>query len=301
MSAELVGRFEDESPEWYDARVGCLGGSEIASVVGLSPWTSRYTLWHRKAGHLDEQRETTGMNWGKRLEGAIAERWCEDYPELVPLPGGTFRSIDRPWQIANPDLLVARSIDGEPEALLEVKTASAFVSHEWGKDGAGPEGVPPYYRVQTEWYLDVFDLPVAYLAVLLGGSDYRCFEIPADAQRAQWLRDAGAEFMESVASGVAPKLDGSESTYEAVRELHPDIDSAAEVDLPGDMWVRYCDLEQAQKDATTAHTQAKSELMDHMGAARYGLFLGEKVVRREARGQGNPYLKVIPKPKENAA
>lgn len=299
MTAELIGRFENESADWWKARVGALGGSEIAAVVGESPWTSPFTLWHRKAGRIPEQDQSQSMDWGKRLEGAICERWWEDYPDLFPLPGGTYRNTDRPWQLANPDLLVAPEPDAEPCALLEVKTASAFSAFEWGKSGS--DTYPIYYADQVLWYLDTFGLPLAYLAVLIGGNDFRVYEIKYDAGRAAWLRAEGEAFMQSVAEGIPPELDGSMSTYEAVRELHPDIDTGAEVELDGQMWLAFLEAKQAEKDAEAAHNLAKSELLEAMGSARYGTFLGEKVVRREAKGAGHPYLKVIPQPKESAA
>ena len=59
-----------------------LGGSEIAAVVGLSPWVSRFALWHRKRGTLGKQEVNAGMNWGHRLEPASARRLAEKREEL---------------------------------------------------------------------------------------------------------------------------------------------------------------------------------------------------------------------------
>lgn len=299
MTAELIGRFEEHSPEWWAARQGTLGGSEIAAVVGNSPWTSPYTLWHRKAGRISEQDATPSMNWGKRLESAIVDAWCDENPDALPMPGGTFRHAERHWQIANPDQLVSDTPDGEATALLEVKTASAFSDHEWGETGT--DLYPPYYSDQIQWYLDIFGLPVAHLAVLIGGNDFRTYEVAYDSARAGWLRAQGDAFMVSVRDGIPPDLDGSVSTYEAVRELNPLIDSSATVDLDGQQWLGYLEAKDTEAEAKAAHNLAKSELLTEMGAARYGMFLGEKVVRREARGQGKPYLKVIPQRKESVA
>lgn len=299
MSAILIGRFEVESPEWYAARENALGGSEIAAVVDNSPWTSRYTLWQRKAGVIGEQEQSQSMDWGKRLEDAIKLAWWDEYPDLHPMPGGTYRNADRSWQIANPDLLVSDSLDGEPFALLEVKTADKYSGHEWGKSGTNI--YPPYYRDQVQWYLDTFGLPLAYLAVLIGGNDFRTYEIHYDADRALYLRNAGAEFMQSIADGVPPELDGSTSTYEAVREMHQEIDSTAKVPLTSEQWLGYLAAKKAEKDAAAAHNLVKSQLLEHMGSARYATFVGTKVLRREAKGQGRPYIKEIPQPKESAA
>lgn len=299
MTAELIGRFEQESAEWWKAREGALGGSEIAAVVGTSPWTSKYTLWHRKAGRITEEPESESMSWGKRLEGPICERWWEDYPDLFPLPGGTYKNTERRWQLANPDLLVSNTVDGEPTALLEVKTADAYSSWEWGKSGT--DTYPPYYRDQVQWYLDVFGLPMAYVAVLIGGNDFRTYQIEYDRERALFLREQGEAFMQSIADGIPPALDGSESTYEAVRELHPDIDHGAEIELDGELWLSLVTAKAAHEEATSSLNLSKSRLMDFMGPARIGTFVGTRVIRREARGEGRPYLKFIPQPKESAA
>ena len=48
----LIGTFSPGSEEWLAARADGLGGSEVAAVLGLSPFESRFSLWHRKAGRV---------------------------------------------------------------------------------------------------------------------------------------------------------------------------------------------------------------------------------------------------------
>ena len=50
MSADLVTTAAAGTPEWHASRTRALGGSEIAAVVGLSPWQSAFGLWHLKRG-----------------------------------------------------------------------------------------------------------------------------------------------------------------------------------------------------------------------------------------------------------
>ncbi|MDQ3578214.1 MAG: YqaJ viral recombinase family protein, partial [Actinomycetota bacterium] len=61
----FVGDFAPGSPEWHAARAQGLGGSEIAAVLGLSPWESRFSLWHRKTGTASPVVENDIMYWGK--------------------------------------------------------------------------------------------------------------------------------------------------------------------------------------------------------------------------------------------
>lgn len=121
MSAQLLDAAPVESPEWHRLRTRGLGGSEIAAVVGLSPWESPYALWQRKAGRIPPQTETPSMGWGKRLEPVIAQAFCELHPEFGWAPGGMYW---RTFQIASPDLLLTK--DDSPVAVLEVKTADSF-------------------------------------------------------------------------------------------------------------------------------------------------------------------------------
>lgn len=290
-AATLLGSFEPNTPEWDALRVDALGGSEIAAVVGLSPWVSRFALWHRKAGTIGKQEVNQSMDWGSRVEPVIVAKWCEDNPDHKPVKGGTYRSNAHSWKIANPDHLTT-------DSLLEVKTVDKYAAVEWGK--AGTAEIPPYYNCQVQWYMDVLGLPLAHMAVLIGGNDYRVYEIPYSPEDAGWLHREGEAFWQSVQAGEAPAIDGSDSTYQAIRELHPEIDGT-DVELDANLWAEYCARESQAKDADERFGAVKGELMTALGSARRGLVLGKPVVRREARGQGRPYIKAIPQTKAKAA
>lgn len=302
MRAALLGKADPNTPEWDAMRSRGIGGSEIAAVVGLSPWQSRFSLWHLKRGTIDKQRENAGMRWGTLLEPVVADYWASQHPGMVSIPAGTYRHHEREWQIANPDRLVSTEGEfwnhqpdqslGEPihSAILEVKTASAFDAHEWGR---GPEDIPPYYRCQVLWYLDVLELPVAHLAVLIGGSDYREYEIGYSADEAAWLREQGEAFWRSVTDGEAPEIDGSDATYEAVRQLHPDINGeSVEIDPALHEWFQAS--KQAAEQAKTEHTAAKATLLDAMGQAKYAEVDGTRLYRRQKSGKGGVALYQVP-------
>ena len=183
MKGILLGREVHQSPEWHALRSNGIGGSEVAAIIGKSPYESRFGLWHRKRGIIGEQTANAAMSWGTRLEPVICDVFAERHDMLDLVEAGTYRNDERPWQLANVDrLLYDDEFLPDPVGILEVKTASAFDSWEWGK--AGTEDVPPYYRAQVMWYLDTLGLSTAWLAVLIGGSDYREYQIaydPADA------------------------------------------------------------------------------------------------------------------------
>lgn len=289
MKAVLLGQHEPNTPEWDHLRSKGLGGSEIAAVVGLSPWQSRFSLWHLKRGNIGKQNVNAGMRWGTLLEPVICDHFAGQRDMLDVQVAGTYRHHDREWQLANPDRLLWDDEHGHV-GLLEAKTASAFDAHEWGR---GPEDIPPYYRCQVLWYMDALELPVAHLAVLIGGSDYREYEIAYSADEATWLREQGAAFWQSVLDGDMPDLDGSDATYQAVRDLHPDINGdTVEIDPELHEWFQAS--KQAAEQAATEHTAAKTTLLDAMGDARYAEVDGVRVYRRQPSGKRGVALYSVP-------
>lgn len=294
MRAVLLGQHEPNTPEWDELRSQGLGGSEIAAVVGLSPWESRFSLWHRKRGSIGRKALNPGMDWGTRLEPLICDAFAEAHPEFWPMQGGTYRHHERAWQIGNPDRLLYPTenvtIKTKPLGLFEAKTAHQYDAHEWGH---GPEDIPPYYRCQVLWYLDVLELPAAHLAVLIGGSDYREYVIPYAADEAAWLREQGEEFWQTVVDGTAPDIDGHNQTYEAVRALHPGIDGSS-VAIDPELHEWFQTSRKAAEQAAAEHSAAKATLLDVMGQAQYAEVDGERAYRRQKTGKGGVALYPVP-------
>lgn len=284
-----LGNWPVGSPEWHEARAHGIGGSEIAPILGLSPYESRFSLWHRKASLIGPVEESPEMEWGKRLEPVVIEKFLERHQELFGATAGTWHADGRPWHIANPDHLLFNEpfgSEGTPDALLEVKTAR--YDDEWGDDGT--DQIPLFYRAQCLWYLDVF--PTAqrcHVAVLFSGSDYREYLIERHEPDMAIMRTAAAEFLDSIATGRRPDIDDSTATYQTVRELHPDIDGK-DVEIPDEMARQFIIARAAAEVTDAAVQQAKNELADAMGDARRAIWDGAPIARREARNGGKPYV-----------
>ncbi len=72
MSARTLD-LEQRSPEWREWRRRVIGASEVAVLLGRSPWCSWRELVLRKAGVIPEQPDNTAMARGRGLEaGALA-------------------------------------------------------------------------------------------------------------------------------------------------------------------------------------------------------------------------------------
>lgn len=276
MSAVLLGKFEPNSPEWDGLRARGLGGSEVAAIVGLSPWVSRFALYHRKVGTIGKQDVNTGMDWGNRLEPVVLDAFAERFPDVQRDVGGTWAHAERTWQIANPDAL----LNGEP---VDAKTADKNDAWKWGPDGS--DEIPPYYRCQLIHYGDVFGKHRGHIALLLGGNDFRTYMIEWTEDEAAWLRDEAAKFWQDVLDRNPPSIDGHTATYEAVREMHPEIDGT-DVELDQQTYNEYVVTKTEAERWATEHSRAKATVLDAMGEARRALANGIPVLRRQqGRGQ----------------
>lgn len=283
-TARLVGRYVVGSDEWLAARMQGLGGSEIAAVLGLSPYESRFSLYFRKLGEVGGIEITPEIEWGTRLEDAVATKFFDAHPEytLDPASNGTYCHAERNWQITNPDRLYRR--DGAL-GLLEIKTAP--YGDGWGDSGT--DEVPPHVRIQCVWYGDIFGLYRADVACLIGGCDYREYVLTWNEEEAVLLRDAGRKFLDEVAAGIRPDIDSHTATYQTLRDLHSDIDPTS-VELTNTTARTYLAARAGLAAAKDVEQHARSLVADEMGNAQAAYWDGHKVASRRVRGDGSPFV-----------
>lgn len=281
--------------DWLAARQHGLGGSEVAAVVGLSPWESRWSLWHRKSGLLGPVEQSDEMRWGTILEPVIAGHMTGLHPELAVRQVGTWCHVDRPWQIANPDRVLFRRERGNLPGRMVWEGKTAHDPDGWGEPGT--DEIPVYYRCQVQWYMDTLGIDTTILSVLIAGSDYREYIIGYDPDDAAFLRAAGEAFVDTVKRGERPDLDEHSATYRAVRELHPEIDGQ-DVDVPYGVGVEWLRAQRYAELSAESLQLAKVELLDAMGPARRALLAGEPIARRQpARGGTVALYQIKPKAK----
>lgn len=195
QTAELVGQFENGSPEWLHARMAGIGGSDIGTIAGLNRYSTPTDLWAYKTGKTPGIETTEPMRWGTKLEPVIIDEFEERHPEFQVLRDvGSYRSIKRPWQLANPDAIALHPMRNW---LIEIKCAR----YPW------KDGVPKSYQAQVQWYMDVLGLDNAIIAVLFGGNEYQEFHIEANPFQQEIYREKALEFLEYVYEDRAPDAD----------------------------------------------------------------------------------------------
>lgn len=278
--AKLLGVYESGTPEWHEARRLSVGGSEVGTILGLNPYESAYALWAKKTGKISGTvQENWAIRFGKAFEEPILKLWQEEHPEWEVFSTGTYQDSRYEFIHVNPDALARHRETGEWQ-ILEVKTARNI----W-------ESVPPAYIAQVLHYMGTLQIKKGQI-VAVAGMTWNEYEVEYSQEQIDIQLQAIIGFWASVVNDIKPAWDGSESTYNAVRTMHPEIDDR-EVEL-GQLGL---DLLEAQKTADMAYTRlmrVKSEVMDTMGFAKYGYVdvgngQSKRVASRQIRS-GTPVL-----------
>ncbi|TMR99560.1 YqaJ viral recombinase family protein [Nonomuraea basaltis] len=293
-TGRFLGRWASGSPEWHEARRHRIGGSDVAAILGLSKWMSRYALWCEKAGLVQPDPSTTEQARGHFLEGGVADWFAYQHPEFRVVQAGTYvhADPDRDFQLANPDRLLLR--DGLVVGGLEIKTDAD--GREWGESGT--DEIPYYYLTQVKWYMDVLGLDEWQVAVVIGRNfEFREYTVHADPDDADYMREQVEEFRLSIAWDEMPPVDGHKATVRAIRKRHPLIDPDTVYDIPDELAAKWFPILAEEKtavaDAAAAKKKAqkaRAELLDAMGTRARAEWRGSKAARRQSKQGGAPHL-----------
>lgn len=174
---------------WLKSRQDGIGGSDVAAILGDSPWKSPYGLWGEKTQNIEAKdiSQNPRVEAGTRLEPLIRE-WFQDlHPDLYVFPTDiegsitTFVSKDRPWAMADLDG-IAIDLDNPKRKpiVVEIKTAHTPYATEWRDPSFGNAAIPKHYLDQVLHYLSVTGWDEAYVCVLIDGWDLREYHITRD-------------------------------------------------------------------------------------------------------------------------
>lgn len=166
-----------------------IGGSDVAAILGFSPYKSPYQLWLDKTGRSErKESQNESAHFGNLLEDVVAKEFSRRSGMKVQRVTQQLFLEEHPWALGNIDRAVinpeisgnVRFKDGAltTDQLLECKTASEYMSKLFGEEGS--DQVPDYYLTQCLWYLMITGCQVIHLAVLIGGNKFRMYRIERD-------------------------------------------------------------------------------------------------------------------------
>lgn len=262
----------DDRENWLKCRDIGIGASESAVLMGLSPYESVYTMFMRRTGEIPPIEDNNFMEWGRRLEDAVAQKYSDDTGRPVRRNGWMLQSLAYPWLTATPDYDVLsrlREVVGAPNdplGLLECKTANHY-SIEYWQDGA-----PAHYRCQVQHQMIVTGRNYGSLAVLIGGNQFRWMEEYENKRFQSALVKKTETFMKMVRGELPPPLpDAHPSTSETLQRMLAD---GRAIELPDAIVAFHEGYQQAlrdEKDAKDRKDQYANALKAAIGTAEYGI------------------------------
>lgn len=201
--------------EWLQDRLTGIGGSDVATILGLNKWKSPYQLWLEKTGQIElSHEESEAAYFGTQLEEFVAKEFERQSGKKVRRRNQVFEHPLHPFLRANID----REVVGE-KAILECKTASAYLLKEWSGDE-----IPMSYICQVQHYMNVLNREFAYIAVLIGGQKFVWKKIERDQELIDIITERLVEFWEiNVCQGEEPPIDGSKATTDFVKAHYSDV------------------------------------------------------------------------------
>lgn len=242
-----------------EARKNGLGGSDMATVIGVCPYKTEHQLYLEKTGLIEPKdlSDRESVVWGNLLEDAIARRYAEITGKEVYAIDEPVIHPDYPYFVANPD----RLIKGEKRG-LEIKNVGVRMSGLWGPSGSTE--IPEYYVPQVMHYLFVMDYDFWDLAVLIGGQELRIYHFERDREFDDIIIDLGTKFWKNhVEKRIPPAADWNHTSgKELVKRLFPDV-SDEEIALPNE-FVRWRDVWLEAKEQVKAYQQVVDGAQAHL-------------------------------------
>jgi len=260
--------IENEA-HWHQLRAKNVGGSEIAALFNVSPHTTPFELWHRKAGLLPDVdlSDNDRVFWGSILEPAIAEgariktgwavRKVHDYITDDQTPGFAC-TLDY-------------EIIGHPKGpgVMEIKNVDGLVHHRWDRDEAGTKEPPLSFLLQAQAQMAVTGYSWGVVSCLIGGNHIEIYEYDRRETIIAEMRRLVEKFWDSVKAGTAPDPNFSED-LDSLKILHSAsgngfADMTSDNRL-ADLCAEYVDAGAAEKAGKKRKDAAKAEMLTKIGS-----------------------------------
>ena len=295
-------------PEWLAWRRSGLGASDIAAVLGISPWSSPWAVWADKVGllSLDDDSDDDDREFGRRAELMISPWFADRTGYHVAATQLWATSDDIPWMLATPDGAVTdrdycthggdcpfpshpRSVHGpwplrtEDLDLLDLQGLEAkteFDSKAWAE-------IPVHYQAQGQQQMFTAGWERVWFAVL-HGRRFRVYVLDRDQADIDEMIERATEFWQHHVLGrVPPPIDGSEATLDALAAMYPHADLASRRELDH-IQGTIADLALAKVELAEAKAKARGAeavIRDAMEDAYEGTIAGQRVLTLRSQTQ----------------
>jgi len=164
-----------------------IGGSDVAAIMGLSPWKTPLDVYLEKTMPVPENddfepiTDKPQLARGKRCEKYILEEYADRTGQTL-MPGRLVRHPQHPFLQGHVDAFV----EGE-NVLVEAKSVG-------GSPNSWKDEIPPYYKTQIAHYAMVTNCERVDVPVLFDRWQYACFTYYRDTAFEEQVFQACLDF-----------------------------------------------------------------------------------------------------------
>lgn len=268
--------------EWLAWRKKGIGASDVAGILGLSNFSSPWSVWADKVGLLPPRETTERQRIGLVLEDAIGKLFtartglyvCGEQTQCVhPV---------NDWQRCTVDgFAFDGDLDEEHDDLVLADFALGIMQAKTDYRRDWPDGIPEDYQAQAQWEMHVTGSEREWFAVLHGGFRFEVYEIERDQADIDVIVERVEAFwFDHVQPGNPPPVDGTSPTTLAITSVWPEHVPGTVTDLT-ELARLIEERDQRLNDRRVAQArldEIDNELRAAMGENEVGVVDGEPTV-----------------------
>lgn len=236
-----------------------LGGSDIAAILGISPWRTPLDVYLDKVEGKQPEDPSKAQIFrrGTRMEPYILDLLTEEHGIQIVQRGNRYRDTLHDFIAAEID---AEAATGEN---IEVKSANQFAAKNWGEQFT--DEIPVYYTAQAMHGMMVREAPATIFPVLIGSDDFRVYRVERDDETIAAIRAKEVEFWERILRRDPPPATAVSDIERLFARDHGSMtEASAELaQVVGTLKRLKKELKMLESEADDAATQVKLFMAEH--------------------------------------
>ena len=244
-----------DQKHWHELRSQHVGGSDVAALFGLSPYSSRWQLWMEKSGKLSPEdiSGNKAVQAGTFLESGIASwaahRWSMELTKV----NDYYTVDDCPGMGASFDYIAN---NGAP---VEIKWSAR--GYGWNYNGEEIDEAPENYLLQVQHQLACTTSDHAWLVALIDDEPRR-MKIPRNDNIIDAIKHEIKLFWKSIDEGKEPEPDYA-TDVAAITKLMGTLPKSDVVldDADAPLFAAYKAAKEEEKVAAARADEAKAALL----------------------------------------
>ena len=292
MPPEAIKRAEpipmDLPPDhdaWLELRKLSIGSSDVATVLGINPWSGPWKLWALKTGKIPNEDAGWYAALGTKIEPLILDLAGDALGVEVMKPAHAYRHGLISCLTANLDGLARDPLDSSRTVIVEAKHGSLYAKkaieafRDHGHITPGSDVQRWYYQIQEQ--LAVMSLDTAYLAALVN-KDFYTVRIERDERAISTIERECAAFWDRFVAGPdgpkpPPASAADLGTLASVAE--PDPEATTEIDDLASEVIRVSEISEELRALKSEKDGIDAKIRQALGDSGIGTVEGVTRVR----------------------